>query len=137
MPADTCTIVDCDRRRRARGWCISHYNRWRLNGTPGPATFAPSADLTHGAEHPNWRGTAIGYRGAHNRVTRLKGKASAHPCVECSGEARTWAYDGADAKKIDAQGRRYSADPAHYLAMCAACHCRRDGYGFRSKQVSS
>lgn len=41
----TCTIEGCERPHNARGWCITHYRRWRVHGSPHalpgrfPATF--------------------------------------------------------------------------------------------------
>lgn len=33
MANRTCTITGCGRPLRARGWCATHYSRWRRNGT--------------------------------------------------------------------------------------------------------
>jgi hypothetical protein len=30
----TCTIQGCERNRMTRGWCSTHYSRWRRNGNP-------------------------------------------------------------------------------------------------------
>jgi hypothetical protein len=30
----TCSITDCQRRHEARGWCATHYARWKRNGDP-------------------------------------------------------------------------------------------------------
>ncbi len=29
-----CTVEDCDKPSRTRGWCSMHYNRWIRNGDP-------------------------------------------------------------------------------------------------------
>lgn len=29
-----CSIPDCPKPRRARGWCVMHYRRWKLHGDP-------------------------------------------------------------------------------------------------------
>jgi hypothetical protein len=29
-----CSIVDCEKRARNRGWCSAHYERWRRHGDP-------------------------------------------------------------------------------------------------------
>ena len=29
-----CSVENCNRPSRARGWCTLHYNRWRSNGDP-------------------------------------------------------------------------------------------------------
>lgn len=35
--AHTCTLNGCDKPLRARGWCLTHYMRWRRYGEPGAA----------------------------------------------------------------------------------------------------
>jgi hypothetical protein len=30
----TCSVLDCERPVRARGWCELHYNRWKRHGDP-------------------------------------------------------------------------------------------------------
>lgn len=34
MAKATCSIEDCDRPARARGWCEMHYDRWKAHGDP-------------------------------------------------------------------------------------------------------
>ena len=34
MPDATCSIDGCNRRAKARGWCMKHYKRWYLHGNP-------------------------------------------------------------------------------------------------------
>lgn len=29
-----CSIEDCDKPHNARGWCLTHYNRWKQKGNP-------------------------------------------------------------------------------------------------------
>jgi hypothetical protein len=38
-PKPACSVDGCDRPAFTRGWCRSHYLRWRAKGDPGPATF--------------------------------------------------------------------------------------------------
>lgn len=74
----------------------------------------------------------ISYRAAHDRVKKIKGKASAHPCVECGAPARDWAYASGDPDELygptskGASWCRYSRDPSYYEAMCRSCHLGRD-----------
>lgn len=35
MSYRTCSIPACDKRHEARGWCATHYQRWRAHGDTG------------------------------------------------------------------------------------------------------
>lgn len=35
--AEPCSVSGCDKDAWARGWCGTHYSRWRRTGEPGPA----------------------------------------------------------------------------------------------------
>jgi hypothetical protein len=80
---------------------------------------------------PRFRGEAITYDGAHNRVHAIKGSASAHPCWRCGGQAEHWAYSHAasDERAMivgKERGRPYSPNPDHYSPLCRSCHARMD-----------
>jgi hypothetical protein len=68
--------------------------------------------------------------GAHNRVRRLRGKASSHACAHCGGTARDWAYDHQDPNEasevVNGYQVDYSADPTHYMPLCKSCHVKLD-----------
>ena len=32
LSTETCSVQGCERPFRARGWCITHYERWRIHG---------------------------------------------------------------------------------------------------------
>lgn len=38
MPKVTCDVDGCEKRARARGWCSSHYSRWKRYGNPTAGT---------------------------------------------------------------------------------------------------
>jgi hypothetical protein len=49
----TCSIDGCDNKTLARGWCSTHYSRWRLHDDPlhvhvrvpaGPLTYIERTD---------------------------------------------------------------------------------------------
>lgn len=53
----------------------------------------------------------------HRRLHKVRGKASAHPCVRCNRQARDWA-------QIHSED---GTDPwADYVPLCRACHLRYD-----------
>lgn len=41
MSQRTCSVGGCDKPRHARGWCASHYDRWRWRGDPNPPPLRP------------------------------------------------------------------------------------------------
>lgn len=115
-----CAISGCDRRSASLlGWCGTHYTRYKRHGSPDTVLKAtPTPD----ASHPQWKAERIGYSGAHMRVRAARGSASAHPCVDCRGQAQQWSYDHADPDEKQSDVGPYSTDPRHYEARCASCH---------------
>lgn len=39
MTERTCSILGCERLHEARGWCDTHYARWKRTGVPGEAAL--------------------------------------------------------------------------------------------------
>lgn len=52
-----CEIPGCERPHRRRGWCSTHYSRWRETGHPlGANHRSPLGDnLVHRFDEINWR----------------------------------------------------------------------------------
>jgi hypothetical protein len=125
-----CSEDNCNDPSSSRGFCRTHYERWRKHGDASVALEAPVPHNGTGADNPTWRGDGIGYTGAHMRVRRERGVASVHSCTACEKPAIDWAYDHADPnEKIgmhDGYSRVYSTDPSHYVPMCKSCHKRFD-----------
>ena len=72
-----------------------------------------------GERNPNWGGDTLTYSGAHQRVRRTLGPASAQTCA-CGKPAAHWSYIYApDEQPVT---RPYSTDPARYRAQCVGCH---------------
>lgn len=86
--------------------------------------------LPTGTDHPGWKGRDIGYTAAHDRVRRLHGSASEHPCSQCGDAAYHWAYDHSDPHElvqvINGSACPYSPDPDRYRPMCVPCHKEYD-----------
>lgn len=111
----TCSVSGCGRTVAARGWCLTHYRRWRRDGDPRPAVPVRSRTPT----------TTVSYRAALQRVHVQRGPAAVQSCVGCDQQAVAWLYDGADPEECtDAAGRRFSLDPGRYRACCRFCHRR-------------
>ncbi|AYD82237.1 hypothetical protein SEA_WAMBURGRXPRESS_58 [Mycobacterium phage Wamburgrxpress] len=117
----TCAVDGCANARYGRKeYCQLHYQRARrgkpLDTTPRNSIFYP-----------------VTLRRAHDRIARLWGPASAHPCVDCAKPAKDWAYDGTDpdqllgkpASKVTS-GSWYSIFPEFYMPLCRSCHVKRD-----------
>lgn len=128
MPDRTCAVEPCERPVKARGWCGTHHERWRRTGMVhlDPARKRAAA----------WRGDAITYWGAHDRVTAVRGAAKMHACAHCSNVAAEWAYDHADPNEklgppshVGGPPRAYSTDPDRYLPLCRSCHRYFDQQG--------
>ena len=74
----------------------------------------PAPPVRFGAEHHNWIGDDVSYKGAHARLHRRRGKAG--PCVfGCTASKTYWASLTDDL-----------TDPDDYAPMCARCHSRYD-----------
>lgn len=73
----------------------------------------------------------LDYQSAHHRLRAERGRASDHPCSECTKQADEWAYDHEDPNEVEGHTRRgrvavYSEDPHHYRPMCRSCHSLHD-----------
>lgn len=124
-PPQVCSVEGCNRRLKTNGYCGMHYQRWRKWGDPS------YVGEQYGPLHPHWRADDIGYLGAHKRVARARGRASAQDCDRCGSPAREWAYDHSDPNEAvgslgDLSGLVYSTDPQHYLPLCSSCHRQFD-----------
>lgn len=67
----TCTIEDCEKPQRARGWCVTHYWRWSQHGDPRKLVKLPPNDVCDApdCEKPADSGRHCGMHRA--RLTRL------------------------------------------------------------------
>lgn len=114
MPG-TCSIDGCARPHEAKGLCKAHRQRLVRGRDPFPPI--------RGNGRFHWRGEAVGYGAAHERLRRRRGLATQHQCVCCGKPGREWAYDHTDPSPlIGLKGRPYSTDINRYMPLCASCH---------------
>lgn len=91
----TCSLDGCDRPVLARGWCGTHYERWRASGTVGDAEIrrVQPKSGTCSAEGCDLPVKCAGYCGGHYWRVRTKGEPggpirAARP-VECTVDGCT------------------------------------------------
>lgn len=147
MTGRACSLTGCRGPHYGRGYCRSHWARWRRTGDPlgrrRPARrcVVPGCDRphhgrglcrTHGsrvrrsgdprADRPvAERSGPPSYRVVYRRIRAARGPADEHPCWSCGAPATVWSYDVTDPSELRAK-RPYSADPARYRAACRTCH---------------
>lgn len=64
----------------------------------------------------------MSYDGAHKRVTKARGRASAHCCaMNCGRQAAHWSI-----VRTDSAPMPHSPDPQDYRPLCVPCHKRYD-----------
>lgn len=118
-----CEVEGCGRPHEALGYCTRHHRRLRLYGDPLANRPRGPREALRGALNPAWKGTGAGYRAAHDRIWRERGKASAHPCLRCGHQAAEWAYMHSDPDEVYAPGKGfYSLSPRFYEPHCVPCH---------------
>lgn len=111
---EACAVVGCANQVDELDWCKKHATRWRRHGDP--------ATVLRGPEGPPLRDD-VAYRTLHSRLTRRRGPASQHPCVDCGGPADHWSYNHAGRdERLNPDGLPYSPDLDAYDPRCAACH---------------
>ncbi len=111
---NVCLIDDCGKPTRSgsSAWCEMHYRRWYRHGDPCVITCR--------------RKSVVAYRTAHHRVSRARGPASSHRCVDCGEPAQQWAYNHRDPDERRGLSNGYllpySLDPMFYEPTCRSCH---------------
>lgn len=114
-----CAYITCRRKAFCRGYCEMHYQRL-ISGKP----------LHSGKADPFRKITP---HTMHLRLRSLWGPAKQYACVQCSGPAAHWAYDGTDPTEHYDRANAglksycwYSIYPEFYMPMCPSCHMKRD-----------
>jgi hypothetical protein len=115
-----CEAQGCQRPHLSRGYCGMHYRRFTKHGSA--TAIAPSGRPLDGAVPK--------YAAIHKRLTRRRGAARLHLCVDCGAQAREWSYDNNDPREVHGRVGRftcaYSLDLRHYEPRCTPCHRKFD-----------
>lgn len=121
-----CTVDECDRPIRCKGLCEPHYRRLLRTGRP------------EGVGKGRPLGPDPSYIAIHFRLTRTRGAARKHKCVDCQREAASWSYNHRDPdEKLDNTGRPFSSDLSNYDPRCWSCHNSLDAKRGKGRQVAS
>jgi hypothetical protein len=136
---NVCGIDGCERKATSNvhgADCRTHESRIRRHGNPHSILRrgAKAGKCRAGANHPHWQGDGIGYRHAHARVAKYRGRAAEHACVDCAGPAQEWSYTvGCPRERTQWVGFKgesllvaYSPDPDRYDPRCKSCHSKFD-----------
>lgn len=140
IDATECEVIGCDRPRVSVGGGFSRYcsgHKGRKARTGDVQAHIPLRPI-HSGRVDVW----CDYRTAHNRVKNVRGKASAHACVDCGQQATEWSYNGNGKYEFTGPTHHghgtllvWSGDPADYDPRCKPCHMKRDGYVPPNKRV--
>ena len=109
-----CRIEGCAAPIECKELCNKHYLRQWKYGDPLHVVKVYGEVLT--------------YSGWHQRLRRVRGAATTHPCSQCGGPAAHWAFDRAWAGEVlygssgGADGIPYAVSEDAYLPMCVPCH---------------
>jgi hypothetical protein len=150
-----CSVEGCEKAESTKRLCQMHYARWVKSGDAGSADPLRARTATGMCEHDGctrpyygkglrWVhylrtrrhgdpdvvlrecGGTVDYGGAHQRVHRVRGKASTHACVDCGKPAYHWAYKHDDPDELMGMTpsglRPYSLNIDSYQPMCVSCH---------------
>lgn len=112
VKGQTCTVAGCDALMRKHPYCANHYAMHRDHG-----------------EIRDWqfRWGDGGYISTHTWISRQRGKAVEHLCVDCGERAAEWSYNGGDPnERRDDQGRAFVRNLDAYSPRCLSCHRKFD-----------
>lgn len=122
-----CSITGCEKSVKSLGWCSMHCARFYRHGDPYTHIHQRDRDLSTGKDHWNWTGDEVSYFAMHQRLRRLRGRASQMKCVDCDRAAQQWSYSrrGGDRQR-EGQWGPYSISIDDYEPRCIKCHKRHD-----------
>ena len=134
---EVCSISGCTRPRSSRGWCNTHYERWRRNGDLiVRTTDAPDGTRRiikqngyfriKAAGHPlAWGGSAQDWLLEHRQVLYEAIGPGEHPCHWCGARIE---WDGSGKRELLADhvnGVRADNRPENLVPACRRCNSTR------------
>lgn len=112
-----CSVDGCERPRLARGWCATHYARWKSKGDPGGAELLRRPGDPNADEKQCRACGVVKPRGEFYAEKRNTDGLMSH-CRQCMK----------DGQKVGRRRRLYGLDPQAYAEMqrraggkCEAC----------------
>jgi hypothetical protein len=168
---DLCSVDGCEALVRSRGWCENHYQHWWRYGTTDYLIVKIEDCQIEGCERPPRSSTAglcevhyyrlrrtgrsdlspyrvdePSYRAAHSRVSRARGKAREHPCLDCGETGGHWSFAWRRVVATDwlweivnGTTLAYTGNPDDYDPRCHRCARRYDSdfamQGWRATQT--
>lgn len=112
-----CQVDDCDRKAHAHRYCHKHLTRWKKHGDPNVVSEIRGRPL---------KGDVPTFAAIHKRIWRIRGSAKNYPCVDCSGVAAEWSYQGGCPNEMIGKVRNslvpYSENLDLYVPRCVRCH---------------
>lgn len=84
----------------------------------GRAKAPEHTEAVAAAQRCVWRTETPSQSAVHDRLRRVRGRAADHPCIDCGGQARDWAFE---------EPSGYSTDLSRYHPRCRSCHAKQDG----------
>ena len=123
MPKGICTIEGCARDLLARGYCATHYARWRKHGDAlhgGPVAITGRSTCSiEGCGKPH---LARGYCGAHYAQWQRHGDPLGNPAPEGREERWLKQRDGFLRSRYGITQAEYDALATAQDGRCALCH---------------
>lgn len=132
MSKGTCTAAGCDRSARSRGWCNSHYERWR-KGRPTDGVlrlFGRAGCLADGCSSPHHSG---GYCAKHKSRVKRHGD----PDAWTRNGANHGMWVGNEAGYHGAHKRVYAKRGPAREHTCIDCGKPADQWSYNHKDSNS
>lgn len=126
-----CQVDGCSTRADGLRWCKKHATRYRRHGDPEKFIPVDQRDMATGPRNIHWTGDSATYSAVHQRIRKVRGRASRYQCVDCGEQAKQWSYNRSDANEKLGVAETpnpvpYSVSLESYVPRCISCHKKFD-----------